>query len=413
MAKVDSPHHPNHPGSNARHITHRGRLVGILGALTAFGAMAIDLYLPAFPRIAEDLRTDTGHVELTVSFFLLGLGLGQLVLGPLSDRLGRRAPLITGALLYALAALGGAWANSIDALIGWRLLMALGGAAGSVIARAVVRDLFEPRESAHIFSVLMLIMGVVPILAPVVGGQLVGLLGWRGLFGIMAAFGTACAIAVVVALPESLPASRRARGGLGEIFRGYAALLRERRFVGVTLASGLVAGMMFAYITGISTVLMGAHGLSERMFGLCFGINAAGLIFGSQYNRLLLRTRDPADILRAALRIIVVATAALLVNALTDLGGLPLLCVLLFVILSTTGVVYPNATTLALAPYPQSAGSASALLGTGQYALGFVAGVLVSLLHDGGPLPMAGVMFGCALSAWVLAGRISKDGPTD
>ena len=384
---------------------HPKRVIFILGAVTAFAPVAIDMYLPAFPSIALDLQAEMGQVELTVSLFLAGMGVGQAMYGPLSDRWGRRAPLLFGGLLYALAAVGCALSHSIGMLLAGRLLMALGGAAGSVITRAVVRDWFDAEQSAHVFSTLMLVMGAAPILAPLLGGQLLLLTGWRGLFVLFATFGVACTVAVAAWLPESLPPARRTTGGLGEAVAGYGRLLRNGRFTAFMLAAGFASGLLFTYITGAAAVIMGIYGVPAQKFGFFFGANAVGLIAGSQVNRRLLKEYSSAQILRAVYHVTAAAGLLLLVQGLTGWGGLPALSVLLFVVLTTMGFIYPNISALTMAPHTNQAGSASALLGTSQYVIGCLAGGGVSLFHNGTAIPMTAMMAVNSVVGWVLVRR--------
>lgn len=384
---------------------HPRRLVLILGAVTAFSPVAIDMYLPAFPSIVSDLHAGMGAVELSVSLFLVGMGVGQALYGPLSDRWGRRGPLLFGGLVYAVAALGCAMADSIGPLLAGRLLMALGGAAGSVITRAVVRDWFDARQSAHVFSLLMLVMGAAPVLAPVLGGQVLLYTSWRGIFVVLAAFGVACTVAVAAWLPESLPVERRSRSGVAAAFAAYGQLLRDGRFTAFALAAGSSSGLLFSYITGSSGALMGVHGLSAQQFGLFFAANALGMVVASQVNRRLLMEHSTSQILRGGMDVTGVTSGLLLVHAWTGWGGLPVLAALLFVLLSTLGFVFPNLTALTMAPYAVQAGSASALMGVAQYAVGSSAAGLVSIFHNSTVRPMATTMAASGMIGWVLVRR--------
>jgi len=248
-------------------------------------------------------------------------------------------------------------------------------------------------------------MGAAPILAPILGSQVLLVTSWRGIFVVFAAFGVACTVAVAAWLPESLPPARRSQGGIGTAFASYGHLLRDGRFTAFALASGFASGLLFSYITGSSAVLMGIHGVSAQQFALFFGGNALGMVACSQLNRRLLKIYSPAQILRAVYHLMAAASVLLLVHGWTGWGGLPVLATLLLVLLSSLGFVMPNLSALTMAPYATQAGSASALMGTAQYAVGSSAGALVSLFHNGTARPMATLMGGCGLVGWVLAHR--------
>jgi DHA1 family bicyclomycin/chloramphenicol resistance-like MFS transporter len=376
------------------------RMVLILGALTAFSAMSIDMYLPAFPQIALDLGVPLGTVQLSISAFLFGSAAGQLFYGPLADRFGRRRPLLCGLTLYVVSAVGCASVSTGEGLLFWRVVMAVGGGAGMVISRAVVRDLYDTAEAARMFSILMLVMGAAPILAPIAGGQLLLITGWRGIFGFLGIFGLLSIGATAVGLPESLPAARRIQHNFAEMVAIYGHLLRNRRYVSYAIALGCVSGVNFAYISGAPFLYIELHGVSPQLFGFFFGINACGLIGASQVNRRLLRHFSAQRILSMALTVNA-ATALLLTFAgMTGFGGFAAQVFLIFVCLCMTGLLYPNVTALALAPFDKAAGSASALLGTIQYTLGASAGALVGMFHNGTALPMISTMTACGIVGW-------------
>lgn len=380
------------------------RLVLILGALTAFSAMSIDMYLPAFPRIAQDLGISLGTVQLSISTFLYGSAAGQLFYGPLADRWGRRTPLLIGLAIYILSAIGCAFVHTGEGLLFWRLVMAVGGGAGMVISRAVVRDLYDTAEAARMFSLLMLVMGAAPILAPMAGGQLMLVTGWRGIFGFLGIFGLVSLCAAMVYLPESLPTERRVRRNFAEMAAIYGRFLCNRDYLRYAIALGCVAGVNFSYISGAPFLFIELHGVSPQHFGIFFGANACGLIFASQVNRRLLRRFSARQILNVAFTANAVAGLMLTASVFTGIGGFPAQVTLIFICLCMTGLLYPNVTALALAPFKNTAGSASALLGTIQYTIGATAGALVGMLHSGTAVPMTATMTVCGVVGWCAAG---------
>jgi DHA1 family bicyclomycin/chloramphenicol resistance-like MFS transporter len=377
------------------------KLALILGTLSAFGPLSIDMYLPGLPTIAREFSVATAVVQQTLAAFFIGLALGQLFYGPISDRIGRRIPLIFGCTLYALASIGCAFAPSVPALIALRFLQALGGSAGVVITRSVVRDLFDQRESARMYSFLMLVMGLAPITAPFIGGQILVNFGWRAIFGVLSCFGVLCVLLGLFGLRETLPADRRTRTGLGAALAAYGSLLLTRSYMGYALAGGLASAAMFAYISGSPFVFIELNGVAPERYGFLFGANAIGLVFAAQINRWLLARYQAVQILRAALTVTALSGLTLVAVAATGIGGFSGLLVVLFVCIASTGLVGPNATAAAMAPFAQRAGSAAALLGATQFAMGAAAGALVGLLHNGTTIPMTGVVALCACGAYL------------
>ncbi|TSJ77500.1 Bcr/CflA family multidrug efflux MFS transporter [Rariglobus hedericola] len=383
-------------------------LVLVLGALTALGPLAIDMYLPALPWIARDVGVDLGAVQLTLSVFLIGVAAGQALYGPIVDRWGRRWPLLIGMAIFVVAAVGCAYAQSMKSLLIWRLIMALGGSASMVIPRAVVRDLFGEKDSARVHSVLMLILGVSPILAPTLGGQLLNFTGWRGIFWVLAGIGIACTVAILIWLPESLPRESRSPVGVGRALKTYGRLLTDRRFIGPALASGCTLGGIFAYLSGSSFVFIELFKLTPQQYAFVFGFNAAGLIAASQINRWLLNRYTSWQVISVAFLVNAVVGLALAGVGATGWGGLPLMIALLFLSLSAAGVIFPNVAALAMTPFGEIAGSASALLGTVQFVLGATAGALVGVFHDGTAFPMTASVAGCALGGWIILRTIAR-----
>ena len=373
------------------------KLVLILGALTAFNSMSIDMYLPAFPEIARDLSVPLGTVQLSVSAFLFGSAFGQLFYGPVADRWGRKLPLLFGLGLYVISTIGCALVHSGEGLLFWRVVMALGGGAGIVISRAVVRDLYDTAEAARMFSLLMLVMGAAPILAPLAGGQLLLITGWRGIFWFLGIFGVLSFCASLLWLPESLPVEKRSKGSIKDMVTGYGALFRHRQYLCYAIALGAVAGFNFSYIAGAPQLFIELHGISPQYFGLIFGLNACGLIGTSQLNRKLLRRYGSEQILSVTFSVNLLGALLLTLSTMTGIGGFSAQLILLFLCLCSTGLLYPNVTALALAPFARSAGTASALLGTIQYTLGATAGAFVGMFQNGTGLPMILTMTCCAV----------------
>ena len=346
------------------------RFIVLLGLLDAFGPLGIDMYLPAFPQIERDLNAPGGAMQLTLSLFLAGLAIGQLICGPISDRVGRRLPLLYGSAAFALASLTCAFARSIEALILARFVMGLAGSTGMVIARAVVRDSFEEADSSRIYSMLMLVIGIAPIISPSVGGWLMQIGGWGSIFWALAGFACLCGVAVAIDLPETHPPERRNRDSIATIFRRYAALIVDRRFMGYAAPVSLALGLIFAYVASAPSVFMQFFKLSPTAFSLIFASNAIGLIGAAQVNRWLTRHYDTHAILRAASLVNAVSALLLPVLAWTGIGGFPAFFADIFLCLATVGLILPNATAAVMAPFPDQAGVASALLGMLQFSIG-------------------------------------------
>lgn len=381
--------------------SHR-RLALILGALAALGPLSIDMYLPSFAAIAESLGTDIARVQLTLATYLAGLAVGQLAYGPLSDRFGRRKPLLGGLALYGIASLAAAAAPTVEALAAARFLQALGGCAGMVISRAVVRDYFGEKDSARLYSSLMLVMGVAPIVAPSLGGQVLALGGWRAIFLVLAGAALVEFVMVASVLKESLPEERRVARGVRGTLRAAVQVGRSGRFLGLSVSGGAIQAAMFAYITGSPYVFIELFGMPADRYALVFGANAFGLIAASQANRILVSRFGVERVLRGATAVALTAFAALFFATRAG-AGLPVLVPCLFVGIASVGAVMPNATALAMVPYAQNAGIASALLGTLQSVCGALASVMVSALADGTARPMSTVMLVCGLVSFTLA----------
>jgi MFS transporter, DHA1 family, multidrug resistance protein len=368
-------------------VRDRLGLTLILGALSAFGPLSVDFYLPGLPRLTADFHASASAGQLSLTACVLGLAFGQLAIGPLSDRFGRRPPLIVGLVLYCAASLACAAAPSIWVFVALRVVQGLSGAAGIVVARSVVRDLVSGAAAARLFSILMLVLGVVPVLAPVAGGQLLAVTSWRGLFVILAVVDAAILAGTMLCLHETLPPERRRT--VAAAASDVLELLRDRYFLAYSLVVGLAFASMFGYIAGSSFVLQDVYGISPQLYGGVFGLNALGLVAFSQLNRVLVDRVQPWQLLLAGVAAQAAAGAALVGIVLAGGVGLAGVLPCLFVIVSALGLVMPNATALALTDYPHAAGSASALLGTMQFLFGAATAPLVGVAGKESAVPMA------------------------
>ena len=378
----------------------------LMGALAALGPLAIDMYLPAFGAMALDLGVHPGQVERTLASYLLGLALAQLAYGPLADRYGRKPPLLLGLTLFSIASIACALSRDIDHLILWRVVQAFGGAAGMVIPRAVIRDHLDTREAAQALSLLMLVMGVMPILAPLLGGQAVTLGSWRTVFYLMSLAGVGLWLAVALCMRESLDPERRSPLAVGAIAANFRLLLAHRRFMGYTLAGVFGSGGLFAYISGSPQVFISIYGIDPRWFGLLFGLNAAALIVAAQFSARLLERHPPLRLLNRAQGMLVLMTLCALALTLLDWITLPLLMLCLMGFMASQGFVGPNAAALALSEQGPRLGVASALMGALQMLCGALAGFAVSAWHTGTPLPLTAALAACAALSWFF-GRIA------
>lgn len=371
----------------------------LLGLLTAVGPVSIDMYLPAFPQIEAALGGAPGTAQVTLAAFFAGLGIGQLMQGSLSDRFGRRLPLLIGTTVYTLASVGCALAPDLFWLSVLRLVAALGGSASMVIPRAIVRDLSTGQAAARMMSQLMLVMGAAPILAPTLGGIVLAAGDWQAIFWVIAGYGAICCLLVWRFLPDTLPEHYRVRLSLPAQISRYAGILRDRSFLSHAMVGSSCSFGMFAYIGGSPVVFIEHFGLSPARFGVLFGVCAAWLIAASQVNPRLLPRFGIGRVLRAAVRASLAATAVLVVVAFTGRGGILGVVLPIFVNMASFGFVMPNATVGALSRQGARAGSASAVMGTLQFMLGASSGLLVGLLSDGSARPMACLMLAGAIVA--------------
>ncbi|MYW19231.1 Bcr/CflA family efflux MFS transporter [Streptomyces sp. SID2955] len=397
--KADHPPATRHPAATRR----AGMLVTlVLGGLTATPPLAMDMYLPSLPEVTRALDAPAATVQLTLTSCLAGMALGQLIVGPMSDRWGRRRPLLAGLAVYLLATALCAVAPDVETLVALRLVQGLAGAAGIVIARAVVRDLYDGVAMARFFSTLMLISGVAPIVAPLIGGQILRVTDWRGVFVVLTAVGALLAVVVWRRLPETLAPADRHGGGVGQALRAMRGLLADLPFTGYTLAGGFAFAALFAYISASPFVIQEIYGASPQTFSLLFGLNSVGLMIAGQINGKVLVGRVSLDkVLGTGLTVIVLAATALLLMACGAFGetGLVPVAAALFVLMSAMGITLPNAQSLALLRTRHAAGSASALLGTTSFLVGAVASPLVGIAGEHTAVPMAVVQLAGALVA--------------
>jgi DHA1 family bicyclomycin/chloramphenicol resistance-like MFS transporter len=373
----------------------------MLGALACLPALTVDMYLPALPQVAADLGASDALVQLTVSCMLVGGALGQLVIGPLTDRFGRRLPLIIGLAMHVLVSLACAVVDDIHVLIVLRLAQGFFNSAASVATMATVRDRFVGAEAARILSRLMLVIGVAPMLAPSLGSIVLEGFAWRWIFVVLAAIGAALAVVVLFVMPETNPVARRTTGGATSVLRGYGTLLRDRHFMALALIPGLAMGALLSYVVGSPFVFQQGYGLTHGQFSLLFAVNGLGLVLSAQVNAALVRRVAPIRLLRTALVAQLVMSAVLLVVAITQLGGLIGLLVALWLVLAFQGLIPANASALAMTRHGEIAGTSAAMIGAVQSLLAGVVSPIVGLLGSD-TTAMASVMLGAGLLAFVV-----------
>lgn len=374
----------------------------ILGLLSAIGPFSIDMYLPGFPAIAKDLHTSVGQVSLSLSSFFIGISAGQFLYGPLLDRFGRKRPLYIGLTIYVLASVGCAFSTSVNALIMLRFLQALGSCAGMVASRAMVRDLFPVKDNAKVFSMLMLVIGVSPIIAPTLGGYLSAAFGWKYIFILLACMVAAILAAVHFTLAETRAPDTSLSLKPVPIIKNFVAVFKDPQFYTYAFTGAVSSAGLYAYIAGSPYVFMELFHVSGKQYGWIFALIAMGLIGASQLNSVLLRNYESRQIIKVALLCQSVTGACLFIGTATGLLELFSTIFFIFIFLSCQGFTFPNSSALSLAPFSRNAGSASALLGGIQMSIGAFTSALVSLLHNGTALPMTGIMACCALLSFII-----------
>ncbi len=374
-------------------------LILILGMMTAIGPFSIDMYLPAFPDIAKSLNTSVARVTLSLSSFFIGISAGQLLYGPLLERFGRKKPLYVGLCLYLVASIGCAMAASVNALIALRLLQAVGGCVGMVASRAMVRDLFEVKENAKVFSMLMLVVAVSPIVAPTLGGYVTALIGWRYVFAMLIIIDIIILTSVYFFLPESKKPDPNFSLRPTPILKNFAGVIVHPQFYTYALTAAISAAGLYAYIGGSPHVFMELFHVTEKQYGWIFALIAMGLIGASQVNSLLLKNYTSEQIIKVALTCQSVIGITMVLFTILGWADLFVTIFLIFIFLCTQGFVFPNASALSLASFGHNAGSASALMGAIQMCIGACTSGVVSVLQNHTALPMTGVMAFCAVSA--------------
>ena len=389
LAGLDTDTRPASPGP---------LFIAALGVLMCFGPMAIDMYLPALPAIGLAFNVGQDKVQWSLSAFFLGFGVGQIVWGALADWLGRRRPVAAGILLYGIGCIGCSLTNDIGHLAVWRFVQALGACAGPVLARAMVRDVFGRDRAASVLSLMMLVMGVAPMVAPLIGGHILLIGTWRTIFWVQACF-VVVAFAGLFSLPETLPVGRRQPARIGGMAYAYVRLLADRRYLGYALSSSFIYGGMFAYVSGTPFVYIELFGVRPENYGYLFGVNIVGMIIVNTVNSRVVMKYGTDRVLRMGCLLAALVGLALLGFAITGIGGLVTIATALFLFMALTGMIAANAMAGGMSILPEIAGSASALTGALQFVFGAIAGSAVGSLANGTAVPLAGVICACALAA--------------
>lgn len=389
-------------------------LIVTLGILSMFGPMSIDMYLPSLPMLAADLETTKSNAQLTLSAFTVGFALSQLIYGPMSDRLGRRRVLLSGITLYALAGALCALAWDIESLIFFRFLQALGGGAGVVLTRAIIRDLFEKEAAAKALSLMLLLPSLAALAAPILGGHLIVLTGdWRPIFWLLAVFGMVVLVMGIVRLPETLLPERRLTTGYGRVFRDYGTVLCHRRAMGYALCGGLSFATMFAQLSGTPFIYIELFGVAPENYGYLFGLNILGIMAGAYVNSRLVTQYGIRRMLAVGTTIALVGGLALAVCAVTGWGGLYGIVIPIVVFMIPHNITNANAAAGLLEFFPYMAGTASALLGAIRFGIGAAVGALVGMMYDGTAAPMALIIAACvigsAASFWFMSAERNGD----
>jgi len=377
-------------------------LILILGLLSAIGPLSIDMYLPAFPSIAKGLNTSVASVMLSLSSFFIGISIGQLLYGPLLERYGRKKPLYFGLALYALSSLACATAMSVETLIIFRFFQALGGCVGMVASRAMVRDLFDVKDNAKVFSTLMLVIAISPIIAPSLGGLISTYIGWRYIFVMLIIVIASIIAGIYFLLPDSKGPDLNYSLKPIAILSSFASIIKHPQFFRFTFSGAIASAGLYAFISGSPYVFLEIFKVTEQHYGWAFAFVASGLIGSSQLNSILLKRYNSEQIIKMALYFQSCIALALATTAFVSFNELYLIIILIFLYLCCQGFIFPNASALSMAPFGHNAGNASALMGFIQMSLGAFMSAMVSILHNGTTLPMTGVMAFCAVFATLI-----------
>lgn len=373
----------------------------ILSGLMAFTSLSTDIYLPAMPVMAAELQ---GDAELTITGFLIGFAVAQLVWGPISDRLGRRKPLFIGMVLFIIGSAGCALSTTIDQIVFWRVFQALGACTGPMLARAMVRDLFARSRAAQMLSTLTIVMAIAPIAGPLIGGQMIKVTSWHAIFWLLVVIGGLMFIALRW-LPETLPLERRQQGSTLGAFRNYGQLLKNTTFMRYTLSLTFFYVAAYAFITGSPDVYIRYYGVAPQHYGWLFAVNIIGVMAMSVVNRRLVQRHALSSLLKISLAVAALAVVILAVGVRLHIGGIGLIVVSVFLFFSMNGVIAATSTAAALDEAGAFAGSASALIGSLQYGSGIISSLLLAWLRDGTPWTMAWIMAAFTLASLLLAWR--------
>lgn len=396
-----------HPG-DAIGAGRRVVYIILLGALTALGPFTIDLYLPAFPVLQQDFQTSAAAIQLTLTGTMIGFALGQLIVGPLSDKVGRRRPLLAVTALHVIASVGAALAPDLTLLAVARVLMGMGAAAGGVVAMAIVRDLFGGRRLVVMLSRLALVSGVAPVIAPLIGSALLAVMPWRGIFVVLAVYGFVMLVSAIALVPETLPKARRGAAGGASVLARYRSVFSDRVFIGVLIIGGMTFSGLFSYLSSSSFLFQEGYGFDAQQYGMLFAVNSLGVVLGVQTASRLAARFGPQWVLAFSTGVLVLASAAIIVIDQTGLGLWPTMAAL-FVFMTACGFTFPCVQVLALDRHGEAAGTAASIIGACNFGVaGLISPIVGWIARDAGitATTMASVMVGCAvigcLSLWLI-----------